>query len=245
VLLLDVERVASGGVPGSIRLLIAPLLIQDLKGLQSRLTEYVRDGGLLVAGPYLLVYDEDGYVNPGAPPVPLRELAGAVRTDILYPDTPRLTILREPLTGLVLDGYHLLEHYTLEDGEPLAHTGRLVTATINKAGSGLVALIGSMLGSAYKPDRRGGLAMFLEYLASKAGCKLYPKCTGGVVRMAESDQGPVLFVFNPSNEQRDIWVKAGGHDKAVDLVSGDRLMAFKGYIRLRAAPRKAFILLLK
>ncbi len=244
--ILNLERMVKQGIPSNVKLLISPIVIQDFLGLQERLEHFVEDGGFLLAGPYFLTYDIDGYVFPETPPRRMRDLFGARRLEILYPKPVEMTLLIEPFEGVEVKGHHILEVYKVEDAQQIAHSEDLTTATFKFYREGGACRLGTFLGSSYRRDGNNGLREILKKFTALAGCNRFPQAARAITRMAKNKERRVLFISNPEDKPIVTWIKLPeGEKEALDLITDTTIPLTNGnYMVLRLAARQSRVLLL-
>lgn len=229
--MLDLEEIAFNGVPESIKLLIIPLLIQETPNLYEKLSSFVSKGGTLILGPYFLVYDEKYFMNYEVPPQEYQGLLGFKRREIYYPKDIVINVIEGNRT-LALRGHCLVEEYELISGIPLAHFKDTICGVKNYYESGKVYSIGTFLGISNLNESRE-LVDFLSIVLESMDCKRFPLATNDVVtRLAHSPHGDLLFVFNPSSEQRTTTIRVPRSNKAVDLLKGKELELIKDELLL-------------
>ncbi len=112
------ENVAEQGLPPACRLLFLPMCSALSDAAIARLLEWVAAGGTLVAGAYLGMYDEDGYVPPVMPREPWSSALGLRVLTRHYPTGPVL----EPNVDACppLAGHWTVEELRVDDAEVLA-----------------------------------------------------------------------------------------------------------------------------
>lgn len=132
------------------KLVAAPVLYMIKEGMQERLTDFVKQGGALLATYMSGIVDQSDNVHLGGYPGPLRELAGiwVEEIDALAPEQSNgVSLVNEDLSGtsnLVSDLIHL------ENAEALAHYtsnfyAGMPAVTKNTFGDGTVYYFGGQL----------------------------------------------------------------------------------------------------
>lgn len=224
--MFSLEEIVSNGIPPSIKLLIIPLLIQEVSGLYEKLLNFMSRGGFLIVGPYFLVYDEEYFMNYEVPPKEYQGLLGFKRKEVYYPREILVNVIKERST-LTLKGHHLVEEFELVNSTPLAHFKDIICGVEKGYGSGRAYSLGTFLGVPSLKDPKG-LAEFLSPILEAAKCKRFPLATNSVVtRLAHTSHGDLLFVFNPSSEEKTTIIKIPKSRKFVDLLKDKELKPIK------------------
>jgi beta-galactosidase len=181
-------------------------------------TEYVREGGALVAEARAGWNNERGFASEIIPGMGLHEVFGAREVSVQSPPgmkvpiewgTRRLTarVYEEVLQPLRPDARIVAK---FPSGQPAA-----VEATFGK---GKTIAIGSYLGAAYERDRDPQLRDFFISLLAWAGVEKPFDVEGEVeVRMLESGRQRILIAMNHSTKAAKVTVK--GFKAALNLVS--------------------------
>lgn len=252
---VHLERLAAQPTPPRYKLLILPLCIQDTGLLQDLLRVYVEQGGMIVAGPYFLIYREDCFVSPAVPPQPMQELFGCWRDRLWYPPQKppgfaptRLTFLPSA-SGLPVNvtGRHVVELYECDAARPILQHEDETAGTVHEFGRGRACRIGSLLGMAYDRASNDGLARWLDRRLDEAGCRRFPRATGTtMVREARGGDDRLLFVANTADEPTCAWLDLGGARRAENLITGQTIApGDDGQLRLPLKPRETVALLLQ
>ncbi len=249
---VHLERLADLGVGPACKLLVMPMCTQDSGQVQSRLREFVEAGGVVIAGPYFLIYQENCYVSPVIPPGPMQELFGGRRDHLTYPpqqppgfEPTRVTFLPSATRVPVgVRGRHVVEIYDCDGAAPIIQHGNEVAGTVNRFGRGRAYRVGTLLGRDYERAGNDGLARWLEQVLAEAGCRRFPLATGpAVVREATSGKDRLLFVSNTADEPTCTWVGLEGITQAEDVVTGETTpVGADGQLRLSLKPRQCVVL---
>jgi len=244
---LSLEKITEKGIRENIKLLVMPLIIQDIRGLHEVLADFVEKGGYLIVGPYFLVYREDCFAYTKIPPEHFQELLGFRRREIYYPDEILVDVAPGFLDySLAIKGYHLVEEFELTGGTPLLYYGDMVTGALKHYGRGLAYSIGTFLGTPYLKEETG-LKLLLSSIMTRAKCRRFPSATGeAVVRLAHSKSGDLLFVFNPyENRLKTVVEVPAPVSSALDLLEAKEIEVEEKRIVLELKGCQAKIILLK
>ena len=234
VSILSVENIVEKGIDKNIRLLIIPLLIQDMENIVEKLIKFVENGGYLFIGPYFLVYNEKLYVNSSIPPY---KVFGFKRREIYYPDKINISTI----INIDLKGWHLIETLELIDAEPIAYMGKHIVGVSKNIGSGKIYYIGTFLGHTYREEN---LQKFIEKILREASCRRFPKATNNIiVRKAYGGGGEILFLFNPTERSKN--TKISIDKEAIEIVSDKKYKSKNGKLKIRLKQREAKILYIK
>jgi len=204
--ILNAREVAASGVREALRVIIAPMQVFDRKGLSPALTRWVQAGGVLVAGPWYGMYDENTYANRRVPPT---DLFGAEQQEIFYHEQPRLHLVGDEKLGMLgyLPGRKLIEAFQLAGARALAVTGPYTAMSSRAVGGGRAILVGSFVGNCYHHVEAPQLGGFVDWLAGQAGVTPLARATEGCfVRAASSGKALIVFLTNPSNASVTSWL---------------------------------------
>lgn len=202
-------------------------------------TQYVRQGGTVVAGARLAWNNARGYASPVIPGFDLDKVFGAREQTIRPEASPRMII--EP--GVVLNGLHSGDSIPAdafeEDLQPLpgAHVlarfpDGAAAITENAYGRGKAILIGSFPCLAYQRQHEAATKHLLRALAYGAGVSSRLRVDGQGTEEVEVRRlvGPhedFLFAFNHSDQSVRASISVEVHwvvKRAVDLASGNALV---------------------
>lgn len=173
-----------------------------------RLVEYVRNGGLLVSEGLPAYFGDRGKVGTKQPNYGLDELFGARESYVEF--TPDL------LEDFVLTvrGQNISGRYFFQEYEPT--TGRVVgryanghvAAVENSFGKGRTILIGSFPGGGYYRHTRPQSRTFFAGLLEWAGIRQAVVGSDPLIRarLHKGEGGNVLYVVNPTREERTVTV---------------------------------------
>ena len=158
VLWVEPNQLCADGIPEELEILFIPVSYIAVPELGDQLTEWVRKGGVLVAGPLFGLYDETTFVSRPYPPEWAERLFGTKHQDRIYDSEIPVEIV--PQMGLG-GSFQVLSKHCLETLQPvgakiLGHHGSEVACTINDFGSGKAIRIGGLLaagsGNSANPD---------------------------------------------------------------------------------------------
>jgi len=197
---IDVEDLIENGVPSTLRMLIMPgngWVAHH--GLAELLDTWVQNGGILWAGPFLGVYDDDCYASKQLPPGAYRDLFGVRIKDRICAKSfslrgmrGRVATSRFELTGRQI-------HDVLVPGsdvEILAHSEHGPAITARLRGKGWALYFSSFFGTEYV-DKAGDLPRFIEMCAPAMG--LEPEYTPDgfvLVRQGACEGGHLIMIAN-------------------------------------------------
>lgn len=201
------------------KILVAPLLYMLKDGVARRLTEFVRQGGTLIATYMTGVADENDRCVFGAYPGPLRELFGlwVEETDAMYPQEKNEMICTAGQKSYSC-GF-LCDVVRVEEARVLAVYGKdfyqgQACVTVNDYGKGKAYYLGT------EPDDE-----FLNSLVGEilAGCKagapfLAPENVEICIRHKDGES--IFFVINHQDRQTEIDLGKAGY---WELLSGREL----------------------
>jgi len=191
-------QIAEQGIPEHIRLIVLPMALVEAEGLYKRLAQWVRAGGMLISGPYLGMFDPHGWAHRITPPAPLDRLAGLRVIKRYYVDPVRGAFNpRGTYRGVApLEGCYVVEEVSHLRAVPIAASdGRPILYEM-KSGEGAFFYCATPLGIGFS-QRGGGLAKFLERVASTAKITRPVRATGGLY--VEWWIGPKMLLFYLTN----------------------------------------------
>ena len=198
------------------------------------LTDYVREGGTLVAEARLAWNNERGYASDRIPGLGLAEVMGCRESAIATAPNGRTTIRwsTADLPGLS-PGTVLPARWYKEALEPTSPRARVVAefedgsaaAVMSTYGKGRTLMLGSYVSAAAQSTPTGDAERFFGGLLEWAGVSLPVRVTGSQVeaRHLESGRDALLFLFNHAKDaaRSEVWLqRSQGTYKALDLVSG-------------------------
>ena len=205
------------------RVILAPMLYMLKDGVAERLSEFVRNGGILIATTMSGLVDENDHCKFGAYPGRLRDVLGlwVEETDALLPQEKNGMIFKTPVPGFsdAYDCKFLCDIIHTERAECLAVYDQDFYAgtpcfTQNAFGKGMAYYIGT------EPD-----TAFLKALSAcvcnQAGIvPAYHASEGIEITMRDAPNGPVVFIINHNagNAQVDL-----GGEKLENLFTGGEL----------------------
>jgi len=251
------SRIAKNGIPPNIKLLVAPLLNIERKGLADALRSYAGRGGHILAGPYLFTFDEFSYMNEETPPEDMQEIFGSKRTDILFRNQKNIPLKVQGIRpSLKLTGHHCLEVYECGKASPWIFSDGDTVGTVRKTGRARYYRLGSCAGTpagksicypedAEYRDISGGMESLCLELARSAGCSFQKaSATGSVlVRAGKSGKEHVVFVHNPEEHGQDVLLRTEFKVKKVaDVVRNVELKVADSRVFLRLKGRESRLL---
>ena len=205
----------------SYSVIAAPMLYMMKPGVGERLTEFVKQGGILITTTMSGLVDENDRLIFGDYPGLLRDVLGiwVEETDALYPDEKNRMLIKEG-AGFSRSEYDcgfLCDIVHSREAEVLAHFGRDFSAgspclTKNCFGNGTGYYI------ATEPEQEF-LNEFIRGVCAGAGIEpLYPASEGMELTKRESEKGVVVFAVNQRNEEGFVDFR---EESAYDLLSGE------------------------
>ena len=176
------------------KVVVAPVLYMVKEGMAEALTEYVKNGGILITTVMSGIVDQSDNVHLGGYPGPLKELAGVwvEEIDALAPEQANAVIFSdgtEAACGLLCDLMHL------EGAECLAKYASDFYAdtpavTKNQFGEGYTYYIGTNM-------NRDGIAKVLEMAVEEAGvAPVIHEATELEITCRKADHCTYYFVIN-------------------------------------------------
>jgi beta-galactosidase len=213
-------------------LLPYPLMVPAASA--AALTEYVRNGGRLVAEARLGWSNESGAASPTIPGMGMHELMGCRETAVQTGEAGRTTL---KWTGTGFPGFApgetLPARWYEETLEPLGPRAQVVAtfpsgdaaAVVSEFGKGKTLMLGSYVGAAYETRRDPAAPRFYAALLQWAGIEQPYTAEGAApeIRALESGRDTLLFVFNhgkqPMEPTLSVRLRAAGV-QATDLVTG-------------------------
>ena len=209
-----------------------PLMIPEQSA--AALTEYVRDGGTLVAEARLAWNNERGYASDRIPGLGLSDVMGCREAAIATAPNGRTTIRwsSADLPGFS-PGTVLPARWYKETLEPLSPNARVVAqfddgsaaAVMSTYGKGRTLMLGSYVSASAQSTPTAESERFFSGLLEWAGVSLPIRVSGSPleVRHLESGRDALLFVFNHSRDvaRSEVWLqREPGNYKAMDQVTG-------------------------
>jgi beta-galactosidase GanA len=210
------------------------------------LTQYVRDGGALVAEARLGWSNERGNASDRIPGMGLWELMGCRETAVQTGARGR-TELRWTTADIAKPGEVLPARWYEETFEPLAKSARVVAqfpdgsaaAVLSTYGKGKTLMLGSYVSAAYETTPTPAVERFYAGLLDWAGVVAPLKATGTRIeaRMLETPSGPLVFVFNHNAQATEttLTLPAG---TVTDLITRGRVES----LRKTLAPNEVWVL---
>jgi beta-galactosidase len=223
--ILHAGIVARSGVPPWTKFLILPFYPIERPGLHEQLAAWVAGGGTLLAGPALGMLDEAAWLNPQQPSLAWQRVFGARQVDRFYVPTPMVSLPAQaipPRPAKGMPGQLLYELYRLQGAQSLGTVQDKPAITSNSYGKGRALMMGSFFGAAYSP-RESTLRRFLDSVATQAGVRSPIASSGAFVRVADSPQGPVIFLFNFATSPIDAEISLDASGRVLDLWSNREL----------------------
>jgi beta-galactosidase len=223
------------------KLVIVPYPLMLPERSVGALTEYVRDGGTLVAEARLGWNNERGFASDRIPGLGLADLMGARETAIETAPNGRTSIRwsSADLPG-VKPGDALPSRWFKETLEPLSPAARIVAqfedgagaAVMSTFGKGRTLMLGSYLSAAAQSTPTAEAERFFAGLLQWAGVRFPIRVTGAPIeaRHVESGNDAVLFLFNHGKQTAasEVWLRREpGEYQATDIVDG-RPVTMKG-----------------
>lgn len=210
-----------------------PLMLPELS--VRVLTEYVRDGGALLAEARLAWNNERGYASDRIPGLGLAEIMGCREIAIETAPGGRTAIkwTSADLPGLNA-GDTIPARWYKETLQPLSANARIVAqfadgapaAVMSTYGKGKTLMIGSYVSAAAQSTPTPEAERFFSGLLQWAGITTPVRVTGAPLeaRHLESARDALVFLFNHEKDPAtaDVWLqRASGNYTAVDLVTGE------------------------
>jgi beta-galactosidase len=216
------------------KLVIFPYPLMLPERSVSVLTEYVRQGGALVAEARLAWNNERGYASERIPGLGLWDVMGCREAAIATAPNGRTTIrwTSTDLPGLAPGSVLPARWYkeTLEPGSPNARVvaqfeDGSAAAVMSSYGKGRTLTLGSYVSAAAQSTPTPEAERFFAGLVEWAGITLPVRVSGTPVeaRYLESGRDALLFVFNHGKDvaRSEVWLRrVAGDYVATDLVSG-------------------------
>jgi beta-galactosidase len=220
---------------GRYKLVIFPYPLMVPEHSVGVLTEYVRQGGTLMAEARLAWNNERGYASERIPGLGLWDVMGCREAAIATAPNGRTTIrwTSSDLPGLVPGSVLAARWYkeTLEPGSPNARVvaqfdDGSAAAVMSTYGKGRTLMLGSYVSAAAQSTPTPEAERFFAGLLEWAGVTLPVRVTGTPVeaRYLESGRDALLFVFNHGKDvaKSEVWLRRErGTYTAIDLVTGD------------------------
>lgn len=214
------------------KLVVLPYPLMLSEAAATPLKEYVRNGGALVAEARLGWNNERGLASERIPGLGLAEVMGCREIAVQTGEKGRTNIrwTSDAVPG-VKPGDILPARWYEETLEPLTGEAKVAgefsqgraAAILSKFGRGRTLMLGSYVSAAYQSTPSPEVERFFNGLLQWAGVELAaaPVPSGVEVRVLESGQDMLLFVFNHGQQQSDarIGVRTA-LSKAIDLVAG-------------------------
>jgi beta-galactosidase len=215
----------------------------------AQFTEYVKNGGALVAEARLGWNNENGRASGRIPGMGLWEVMGCRETGVQTGEKGRTTLY---WTGTMIPGLNardpLAARWYEETLEPLSPDAKVVAqfadgrpaAIVSKYGSGRTLMLGSYLSAAYETTPSPEVARFYAGLLAWAGVTLPVEVeSGGVeVRYLESGASTLIFAFNHSSHPADASFRLRLRGAAAtDLVTSQRVAIDRNGDWIRLASR--------
>lgn len=184
-----------------------------------RLKEYVKNGGVLIIdGRYGLI-DDESLRNSELPGGESNILCGV---DYLDTDYEGLDFEFE---GILVKGYYGRELVKITSGEKLAEFADGYPAvSLVKYGKGEVYTINTYLWYEYAKNDEKSVKAFAEKLVEKF--ELSPLSVKGnvTVRVSETEDKYIIFVFNYNDNEEYAEIKFGGHLESVTVAPNDSVI---------------------
>lgn len=230
---VHIDRLSAGKLR-QYKLVIFPYPLMIPEQSARALTEYVREGGTLVAEARLAWNNERGYASDRIPGLGLWEVMGCREIAITTAPGGRTTIRwnSADLPGLAPDVV-LPARWYKETLEPVSSNARVVAqfddgtaaAVMSTYGKGRTLMLGSYVSAAAQSTPTPEAERFFAALLEWAGVMRPIRVSGAAMeaRHLESGRDALLFVFNHGKEaaRSEVWLRrAGGTYQAVDLLSG-------------------------
>ena len=241
------------------KLVLLPYPLMIPSSAAAPLTEYVRNGGNLVAEARLGWSNERGASSPTIPGMGLHEVMGCRETAVQVAETGR-TVLKWTSSGIpgLASGDAFQAKWFEETLEPLTPSARVVAAfqsgaaaaVLSTYGRGHTLMLGSYVGAAYENRRDPATERFYTALLRWAGVDSPLLVTGAAteVRYLESGDDVLVFVFNHSKAPMtpSITLRMKDHRYGgMDLVTGIPVQVAneKGHVGLKAeiGPEDAWV----
>ena len=207
-----------------------PLMLPEAAA--AALTEYVRDGGALVAEARVGWNNERGWASDTIPGLGLHRALNCRETAAQTVRRPGLVWATDEIPGMK-SGDRMPGRLFEETLEPVLPSGRVVArfasgapaAVIGSFGRGKTLTLGSYLSAAYESGPDATLQRFFAGILEWAGVERPSEVTGAEaeVRLLESGAERLVFVFNHQAKPADVTVALRlpeANYKASDLATG-------------------------
>lgn len=213
---LDILKVTSDF--GKYKILVAPLLYMMKEGVAERISEYVRNGGILVATYMTGIADENDHCRFGAYPGELRETLGiwVEETQAMYPDEKNTIVMKDGSSyecGFLCDVIHTTTAEVLgEYGADFFKGSPCVTRNIY--GKGQAYYLAAEGEEAY-------LSEFTRRLCEEAKVTPLFKSSRNIEICARDNKnGRTYFLINHSEQPGEVEL---GKDTYIDMLAEETL----------------------
>ncbi|MDX1980960.1 MAG: alpha-amylase family protein [Bryobacteraceae bacterium] len=173
-----------------------------------KLAAYVHQGGMLVSEGLPAYFGERGKVGAQQPNHGLDTLFGAREAYVEFtPDL--LEDLTLTVRGQRIHGRFFLQEYSLTTGKPAgAYQSGRIAAVENQVAKGRTLLIGTFPGAGYFRHHDAQTKSFFSGLLDWAGIRQGLRTSDPMVkaRLHKGGGGPVLYVVNPTRQDRPVIV---------------------------------------
>jgi beta-galactosidase len=209
----------------------------------AHLRAYVQNGGTLISEGLPAYFGDGAHAGEHLPNLGLRDLLGAVETDVDFtPDL--LENLKVRVSTGSIGGRFFKQVYRPTTGKAVGwYADESVAAVENHFGKGKTILIGTFPGAAYFKKQNAEARAFFERMLTKKR-RVTVSDSSVVARLHEGSGGSVLWVVNPSRQSKSvtITVDGGSWSSATDLWSAARAQVNGGVVRVTVADRDAAVI---